>query len=91
VGLSGDFGFAPHTRRTEAQPKHERPDIRPANVLYSCIDRASKCVSARVEAEPSARRPILAAEFLGGDEFGLERFSRGPLVESRAAAGARPH
>jgi NAD(P)-dependent dehydrogenase (short-subunit alcohol dehydrogenase family) len=30
----------PHTRRTEAQPKHERPDIRPANVLYSCIDRA---------------------------------------------------
>src|SRR5205814_8860449 len=30
----------PHTRRTEVQPKHERPDIRPANVLYSCIDRA---------------------------------------------------
>src|SRR5207248_10377977 len=32
----------PHTRRTEVQPKHERPDIRPANVLYSCIDRAKR-------------------------------------------------
>jgi hypothetical protein len=31
----------PHARRTEVQPKHECPDIRPANVLYSCIDRVS--------------------------------------------------
>src|SRR5438874_4662020 len=36
----------PHTRRTEVQPKHERPDIRPANVLYSCIDRAKRLTRA---------------------------------------------
>ena len=31
----------PHAGRTGVQPKHECPDTRPANVLYSCIDRAS--------------------------------------------------
>ena len=41
----------PHTRRTEAQPKHERPDIRPANILYSCIDRASCGNAGRTFAE----------------------------------------
>jgi len=29
----------PHARRTGVQPKRERADIRPTNVIWSCIDR----------------------------------------------------
>jgi hypothetical protein len=62
----------PHTRRTEVQPKHERPDIRPANVLYSCIDRA-KCPSM---GKLHSARGAFQIECFGRDSRALVR-SRG--------------
>jgi nucleoside 2-deoxyribosyltransferase len=65
----------PHARRTGVQPKRERSDMRPTNVIWSCIDRVR-----RLDQKPKAglidlrmRVEIRSAKFLVADLTGENR------------------